>query len=243
MNPSGTRACSVAASLFLTMLLICPAPAALIVYTACDPGAGPSDPCPNSESEQAAWTTAACACGTVRTIDFENQALGNFSSRTPIANVTISLVNADPTGGIATALYEPTATGYNTTAGGANFLRFVPGSGTAPSQVLFSFDTPINAFGLHITGMGTAVDNLHIVFSSGGIGGINLTGDQAGGNQYVGLIFCDKPVSSIALRFDSAAPPFDIIGIDDVSISAAVTPEPATALLLILGAIALRRRL
>jgi hypothetical protein len=220
-------------------IVLCAAPAgALTIYSDADWGVGPSDPCPNSDAQEAAWNAAASAYGTVHLIDFENQALGAFSLRSLGANATVSSFNTDPDGGgVSSTLYAPVATGFNTTPGGANFLRFVPCYDVATSQVVFSFDKPVHAFGVYLSGMGTAAENLHVLFSSGAVNGLHLGGDTTGGVQYLGFVFGNRPVSSVTFQFDDVAHPRDIIGIDDVAF---VAPEPATALLFAIGALALR---
>jgi len=121
-------------------------PAAVTTYTGLDPGAGPADPRPNSSAAAASFDAAAAALGPRVTENFESAPLGNFATL-PLANTTVTLTGtaSDSGAGITTSTLGPAILGYNTTSGGANYLRFNPLSVIGTSSVEFTFPRPVQA--------------------------------------------------------------------------------------------------
>ena len=113
--------------------------------------------------------------------------------------------------------------GYNTTAGGSNFLlRSAPGV----TAITFSFATPIQAFGAYFTGWEVsgqtlAYDSTVVNMPAGGGVGI-------GGTLFFGFIDTAASITSITYTRRG-----DIAAIDDIRYGA--VPEPGTLALLGLG--------
>lgn len=72
--------------------------AAAITYVASDPGTTNGSATPNSDAAAALFDAAAGALGTVNLIDFENAALGSFSSL-EITSITFDTRNPSNTAG------------------------------------------------------------------------------------------------------------------------------------------------
>jgi hypothetical protein len=118
--------------------------------------------------------------------------------------------------------------GYNTTLGGSKFGAAFGG------RITFTFASPINAFGLYVSGLqggSPGVDQQTISFDDGSPQVVNIP-ITFRGIAFVG--FTDVAAfSTVTLDFTA-----DIVGFDDVRYSAAATaplPEPASIGLLGLG--------
>jgi hypothetical protein len=174
---------------------------------------------------------AAGALGTVNLINFESAPLGNFASLGLGSGVTATLTgtagDADP--GISNTLGDTTV-GYNTTAGGSQYLRVVPIFDVGTASVTFDFDAPVQAFGTYLTGLGTAAGALHVVFSDGTAQDLSVAGSPSGGVQFFGFTDEGKFISSVQLQLTGVIGTRDIFSVDDVRFVAAseAVPEPST---------------
>jgi hypothetical protein len=219
------------------------ADAGIIVFSGSDPGAGPSDPRPNSDAAAAAF--AAAATQPSQRITFEGLPLGNFSSLAVAPGVTVTLAQMGDTfpAGISNSNSAPVTLGYNTTPGGSQFLQYAPTLAVGTSTATFSFANPVQGFGAYFTGLGTnPVNSVHLVFNDGMSEDILLTGNSAGGVQFFGFLDPGASFSSLSVQEGTTATQRDIFGIDDVRLvyapaaaAAAAIPEPATAGLFVLG--------
>jgi hypothetical protein len=229
-------------ALVMATVISLPAEAGILnIYTALDPGAGPSDPHPNSSAVEAAFQTAA-GPALHNFVTFENMSVGtgvplSFSSGTITASNPSALFLAQVQSGGSAAM------GYNTTPGGSNYFRVDQNNGTVPTVVTFTFDSPIWAFGAYVTGLGTAAGALNVWFDDGVIQTIPVEGSSKGGVLFFGFI-SDNRTNSVTFQLDPVDGFVnDGIGIDDVQFAS--NPEPATLSLVGLAAVAfglVRRR-
>ena len=192
-------------------------PGGPVVYSGFDSGAGPSDPRPNSNAAAASFDAAAASVGTSSLITFESDPVGGFTTLTVAPGVTVTSTDAaieNAPNPSAPALY-----GYNTTAGGQNFLQpFSPAT--------FNFSTPIDAFGAYFSGVQNAFGTTTITFTDGTSQTIPVTSptSNAGGVGFTGFTDQGKLISSITI-----SPQNDAIGVDDVRfVAPASTPEPSS---------------
>ena len=204
-----------AGAAFLAVGIIAnPAKAVITTFNGSDPGAESITPGSNSLLAAADFDAVAGAIDTNHLINFENLALGNFSSLNISPGVTARLTNTDG-GGISS---EQTITyGYNTTAGGSQFLQVRPTFGISSSSLDLSFVDPIYGFGAYITGLGTAAGELNIIFGDDPDQQLIITGNTFGGSQFFGFIDPEKLIRNISLALSGVTSSSrDIFGIDDV---------------------------
>ena len=224
------------------------------VYSGADLNAGPGNLHPISAAAAAAFDTAAGALGTVNLINFESSPVGSFASLTPVPGVTLTgmdyqnnqlYVNNTPNFPIAPAL-----DGFNVTSGGAKYVEQIGGTAT------FTFSSPIQAFGVYLTGVQVGFFQDTITFNDGTFKTINVptqfpSNNSNGSLSFVGFTDSGKFISQVTI---TASNNFgaDAIGIDDVrfvnSPANSSVPEPGVNALLIgmgitgAGFLARRRR-
>ena len=199
------------------------AQAAVTVFSGQDDGASTAGPFPNSSAAEINFLSAASGFGPVRTETFQSFAVGSGG---PFAfqggSLTLNTPYGIPFGGI-----------NNST--GSNVYGFpLPGEtkwlGFANGTAIFSFSSPINAFGLYTTGVQT-VFTTDLTFSFGSEV-LNLPVNVGGGASYFG--FTDTtPFSSLTISNISN----DAWGISDVSFNvfSSGVPEPSTWAMMLLG--------
>ena len=218
-----------------------PADAALITFTGADDGAGSLATAPNSVGAAASFDAAIAALGNKSTLTFENSPLGTFSSLTLAPGIGLvganvngnnqSIVNTTSNISIPPPCSDALC-GYNTTAGGSNFLLLFGGTGT------FSFSAGTAAFGAYLTGVQNGGET--ITFSDGTSETVAIPSPGfSGGTAFVGFIDAGKSIASITINVNN-----DIVGVDDVRYIASSVPEPASLALLIgaLTGLALMKR-
>jgi len=214
----------------------------IITYVASDPGVGPGGARPNSDA-QAALFDAAVSGKDVQEqiITFEglplNQPGTDGTALTVSKGVTMSLTGTQhvPPSGNAYGISNVSSdalTGYNTTPGGSQFIKFVPMFGVGTAKVQFSYNLPIEGFGAYITGLSTISGPLHVLFSdSSGLHDLSFTGLPAGGVQFIGFTDKGARIHGVTLALTQVVGnQRDVFGIDDVRAFVDV-PEPMSALL------------
>ncbi len=204
--------------------------AAVVTYAGNDPGANSTDPRPNSNLAAAQFDPAAGTLGPVNFLNFENVALGSFSSLSLGNGVTLS--GTDYLGGNQTIRNSAAGTpdglyGYNTTFGGANFVYINAGTLT------FTFSQPIDAFGGYFSGVQFAGET--VTFNDGTAQTLTLTNSSssAGGVEFLGFTDAGRKISSVTINTPNPSNTLgDFIGLDDVRFSLAPVPEPSVVALL-----------
>ncbi len=206
------------------------AQAGVVIYSASDAGAGPTDPRPNSIAAAASFDAAAAALGPLSLITFESAPLGSFSNLTVAPGVTID--GTDSLGAHHTIRNTPEGTpasiyGYNTSPGGSQFVY------ERGNVLTFSFDQSVRAFGAYISGIQFSGES--ITFNDGTIQTVTIPtlGISDGGIAFVGFTDDGRQISSITINAIGSGGP-DFLGIDDVRFVSAVAsavPEPSTLVL------------
>jgi len=219
------------------------AQAAIVTFYGADNGAGPADARPFSDAAASAFDAAIGAHGL---IDFEGLPVGNFGSLGVGPGVTATLTNLDPSYSRISNVdqHTPTPLGYNTTAGGNQFLQISPFfDDAAGGSVTFSFASPIDAFGAYLTD--SQVDfpgGITVTFSDGTSQVLSVAkNSDDGGVLFFGFTDFGASISSITYNTGATADTRDLWGIDDVRYATTV-PEPGTLALLGAGAGFLLRR-
>jgi hypothetical protein len=213
-------------------------------------------PLPGSNAANASFGAAAAPLGTPGLITFESAPLGEFTTLGLGSGVTLTLLNASQTGADGGGIINDTVNpglGFNTTPGGAKFVRFtsqgINVGQTTTATATFSFLSPIDAFGAYLTGLGGGGDTVTLRFNDGVARSYQVP-DQvsmSGESAFFGFTDPGVHISSVAIQDVFANSTRDglhyYIGIDDVRFSS--VPEPhAVALLLfsLVVGVSIRRR-
>jgi hypothetical protein len=244
--------------------------ASFTIFDKSDPGAGPGAPAPNTASAALAFAAAADQLGTITQTSFGNT-IGYKGPVSIAPGVSLSLSGADldgPAGYIfgITTDHPSVGNGYDTQKVGGSFLRLVPDAenpSVTATLATITFKSPVQAFGLYITGLGTAAGHLEMLISggSGGAPGGNvrpasvqdlggtsdpstptvvpIVGNQAGGVQFFGFTDPGASITTITLQMTGfTSTSRDVIGLDGISL-VAVVPEPSPFLLFSIGGVVL----
>jgi hypothetical protein len=208
-----------------------PSEAGFVLYVGTDLGAGPSDPRPSSNAAAANFDAAASAIGQLALINFEAAPLGGFSNLAAAPGVTVTGIDRlghdqairnspdDPA--------HPQNGGFNTTAGGSQYVDMVGGTLT------FTFASPTQFFGAYLTGVQTSFFTDTITFNDGASQTITIPGTGTTGTNgeiaFIGFTDVGKSISSITIHTsvpNDPASAFDVIGVDDVRFQ--MVPEPSS---------------
>jgi hypothetical protein len=228
---------------FATLFAALPA-AAIDFYYGIDPGSGPGDPRPNADFAAAAFDQAASALFQLDIIDLETSPLGYFDQLMIHPGVWATVSKADPNESGISA-WQSVSNGYNITPGGERFIRFQRDNSRieVPGVLRFEFDTPVQAFGCYITGLGDQSGSLTAIFESDVEYFIPIHGAITGGALFFGFIDPGMEISSVAFAIApdvEGEGALDIFGVDDIRYVA--VPEPASMLSLGLLTLMLRKR-
>lgn len=219
---------------------------AIEFYYGIDPGAGPGDPRPISDNAAAEFDAAASQLFTVGIIDFEDSPLGYFEQLEVESGVYASLSKAN-TGESGISDSQSLVNGYNITDGGDKFIRFQRDNSRIeiPGVLRFDFDSPVQAFGCYITGLGDSTGDMIAIFQSDTEYFVPIEGDDLGGALFFGFIDPGMEIYSVAFAIGPEVEgegALDIYGVDDVRYVGLV-PEPASIAAISLGlAVLLRNR-
>ncbi len=195
-------------------LIANPAKAVITTFQGSDPGAESIYSGLNSLLAASNFDAVAGAMGNIHLINFENVALGNFSSLNIAPGVTATLLNTDG-GGISSE--QNTTYGYNTTVGGSQFLQVRPTFAISTASLDFTFVEPIQGFGAYLTGLGTAAGELNVIVDNEIKQQLIVTGNPFGGSQFFGFITPEKLIRNISLTLSGiTSESREIFGIDDV---------------------------
>jgi hypothetical protein len=229
--------------------------AAITTYQATDTGVVAGSAYPNSDAKAAQFDldSAALPGANGSPITFENVAVGTPSPINLGGGVSLSFVTA-PEGsygvdcpvGITNDSLNPD-NGFNTTTGGANFLRIATTAAQVPvADAVFTFSTPIVSFGAFITSLDDSTSNAFTYqFNDGSAQSIRFFGPSDAHNaQFLGFTDAAGGITSVTIQDSNPVEYYYAIGMDDIHYATAV-PEPASLGILALGGLALvhRRRM
>ena len=208
-----------------------------VIYTGVDNGVGPGGTSTNSDAAAAAFDADAGSIGTVELIDFESLTVQYFTNLEIAPGVTATTTGTvDEFGaGITNDTTSPTVLGYNTTAGGENYLRFMPQFEVGTATLTITFDTPVQAWGAYFTGLESGISgDVYIVYDDGSVVEHEIAGTANGGVQFFGFTDAGMLISQIVLEERNISGGMrDIWGLDDMR----YTPIPEPASMLMLGAL------
>ena len=234
----------VAATLACTALT---ANAAPVIFYGADNGVGPGGAHPVS---LAAATAFAAAAGSGTVVTFEGLAPVSNPSAVAVGGGA-TLTTTGNTGGLGgiTSANSGTSLGYNTTAGGSQYLQFFPDFNSSGVTATFTFATGVRAFGAYFTGTeDTIPGSVSVLFNDGSALTLPVTENASGGGiLFFGFTDVGKSIASVTISESPTAGTRDLFAIDDVEfVNAAAVPEPETLLLgvaaLLAMGIARRRR-
>ena len=223
-----------------------------VLYAGDDVGVGPGQAGPNSALAASQFASSTQDGGPGHLIDFEDPSLrldSPASANLPLAlgsgvTATLSGTDHNPPQGFSFGISDgpdDVLYGYNTTPGvvDGHHLRVVPLLNGGITTLTFNFSAPIMAFGLNVTGLGTADGPLHLMFDNGTAHDVLITGSAAGGLQFVGFDDPGAAIRQVSFQFQGVlGVSRDVFGVDDVQFVGAV-PEPSSLLLGALGGLAL----
>jgi hypothetical protein len=215
--------------------------AAIMTFSGADNGAAACHPppCVNSDAAAASFDAAAGAHGL---ITFEGLPLGPFVSMGVAPGVTVTLTGAEAgSGGIQnTNQHAPTPIGFNTTAGGTEWLQAFPNFNSPGETLTFTFASPIDAFGGYLTDTQVGFPgSITVTFNDGSSQSLPVTkNDDTGGAVFFGFTDLGAQIASVTYNTGATGATRDIWGIDDVRF-AVPAPEPASLALLVTGLIGL----
>ncbi len=218
--------------------------AQVVKFVGFDPGAGPTDPRPNSEIARINWTIAANQCAPVQTSRFECEPIcwsddtnGGALGPSPAASTTgvfgpltiniaapVSNHQCTSTTLQRTMTLPPLAAGslprgYNTSTppGLGNHLELLSWYDCTSCTYTITFSIPIMAFGMYVTGEG--IGDLNIGFSDDQSAYIVDMPDTPGA-RWVSFVDCCHPIRQVFLNFNVTAPSSTIqphVSLDDLS--------------------------
>jgi hypothetical protein len=236
------------ALLLLPLLALTALPAgealALTVYSGYDAGAGPADARPNADAAAALFD--ADAGPDTELITFESLAPTLGLGPLALGSGTTADILGDAEAGFSGIVnnLQDLDLGYNTTAGGENFLRVTPLDGYQEVSLVLSFDDPVGAWGAYITDLESNISGqVAVEFDDGTLQTFALQDGLGGGVQFFGFILDpgESGVTSISLVETPTASngSRDIWGIDDIRVKP--IPEPNSTALFALASLLVTR--
>lgn len=190
-------------------------------FSGTDPGAGADDPMPNSERAASDFDATARLLGPLSVITFEELPEGPFNSLQAAPGVTVSQTGTTSEGGIVNGCFLDCASdvrrGYNVTAGGSQYLGVALIFDVGTATVELTFETPIQAFGTYIIGLGTANGDLSVEYDDGTRQSIPIRGNARGGVQFFGFTAPGAAIDALSLALKNVrGGSRDNYSIDDV---------------------------
>ncbi len=202
-----------------------------VTYYGADNGVGPGGAHPNSTAALGAFSAAV---GTTSLINFEGLAQSLNPTGVSVGPGTTLTVTGNVGGGLTTT-GASVDYGYNTTAGGSEFLQMEPNFSSAGATATFNFASGVDAFGAYFTGTETAYPGaISVRFNDGSSESLSLTKTTSGGIVFFGFADPGADIVSIAISTGATnSSGRDFWGIDDVRFATtpASVPEPGTLFL------------
>lgn len=224
------KASKLVASLLVALSL--PATAIAQTFVGSDIGTGAGGSRVNSDAARALWLGSAGSL--YGTIDFESAPGGAFGAMGIGYGVTATQTGTS--GGISSAFTDQL--GYNTTAGGRQFLQHIPSGFGGASSLVLSFTNPTYGFGAYFTGVEHEFGTVTILWTDGGALSLVLPNTGSGGIagvSFVGIVSAHA-LASITFSQVDEADRRDFWGIDDIELAGTeVVPEPASVVLMATG--------
>lgn len=220
-----------------------------ITFSGVDNGVRPGGAFTNSNAADSALVAAAGSAGSV--ITFEGLPTGSNPYNLAVgAGVTLT-VTGNPHGAISAQSNATFLHGFNTTAGGANWLQMFPAfESSTGASATFTFATGIQGFGFFMTdAQETFPGDITVTYTSGATEVLGVAeNDDTGGVAYFGFYDPSASIESVTINGGGTAVTRDLWGLDDVRfITTASVPDGGTTLALLgcalAGVGALRRKL
>ena len=207
------------------------------IFSGFDVGGGVGGTRTNSNAAHAAWAAAAaplCTSGE----DFEAIPVGTTAPINLACGMRLTTTGAPVSGTLNQVVNDQDPQiGYNTTAGGARFFRLSPDFGSTATLTI-DFGATRTGFGVYITGI---QQGFGLTTATWGANSFLLPDTQGApgeaGVQFFGFVDAGGVTS---VTFTTVANPGvgrDIMGFDDLQVSA--VPEPGTVALTLTGLAAL----
>lgn len=210
-----------------------------------DAGASQGDALPNARAAESSFAAAAAVLPPLQLIDWESEAITDNTFLTPAPGVDVTIANVDGTFNTVDTVVSPidadatAIEGFNTTAGGENFLRVAPAFVDLDTTVTFDFAMPIAAWGAFFTGVQEFDGDLMITFTNGDTDTFTPDADPTGGALFFGIVEEGRMIDRVDIVLPNEVLSQDVFGIDDVAFA---LPTPGAASLLGLAGLAAARR-
>ncbi|MEO7318944.1 MAG: PEP-CTERM sorting domain-containing protein [Chthoniobacteraceae bacterium] len=221
-----------------------------IAFTASDVGALSLAGMPNSVAESNAWNGTAGALGTIGLVDFEQQPYPPSQQTSLVIAPGVTLSSSMSVFTISNSTSNQFVYAFNTTPSGGFYagLRAVSQFPFELPVYTFTFDFPIQAFGLYITGRGQggglAPFPPDLTFEDPAFERILLPFSNGVAGQFVGFTDEGACISSVSITPGSSSFPnlADSFAFDDVRWVRCVPEASASSLLVMATAFMATRR-
>ena len=222
------------AALLILITIVGETSAAPIIFAGFDAGVGPGGARPNSDAAAASFDAAASALGVLNLLDLESTPATSATTVFPAPGVTMNFDQHTTSFNTILDSDFDAENGYNTTIGGDTWALIFPQDLSRPNSLEFVFDTPVQAWGMYHTGVGSVSADVSVQFNNGSAQVFSLIGAPSGGVGFFGFTDAGFSIDSITILVEPNPTSGDAVGVDDIRYVHAA-PEPTTLALLGLG--------